>query len=865
MATVRTVSFGIDFGIRDKKLGEANRKIDLLKRNVSQSNTALGTMAAKARLAGQELKTTFSKGLATLEKYKYKLLGVATAVSTAMFNIVKAGAKFDYQITRTGLVAEATTEQVKMLSEEAKKLGINTRFTASEAAAGQEMLARMGFEVKEIIEALPGILDMAAASDLNLADSARITAKSLNVMGYAAEGAIRVADVLLKASTSAGATVAQLGTAFTEVAGEAAGAGWEIEEMAAALGVLADKDELGTRAGRRFRSVVQDMLSPTAQMTSEMNKLGIELWEDENNFKSLISIVKEFELGLEGLPLREREKSLSKMFTKRGLAIFRKILSAGSEELTNFEKKLFESGGTAKMMAEKQINTLIGAFRELKGSINVAAINMSLTFTPMMKHFVQSVKDGVNVFNELPPMTQGLVGGLGLVTTIVLGLATALAFLVKIVPPIINVFKWLGSTALFKTIAGGIGLTAGQVGLLTLGIIALYFVFEDLYYTMEKNYDGVLVPLIDKFLDFIGVGWDFVDVWNGVKYFFDDLFDSIIIFSKGFAGVIAGVLKGIGELLWALVNFDAEGVLESFSTIIDGINAEGILESFPTIIDGINAIPATIYTGLKAIGKAMVDGILWSLDLLVGTPYSILAQQHEKFWNNLIVEVASWVGIELPEITFPSWSEIKNSFSEMGSLIKQDWDNLVSEVESWPKITFPSWSEMGSLIKQDWDNLVSKVESWPKITFPSWSDFSVINWSKMEKELDNWWGNIKNWFDKAFDIKSIIEDAFDFNWSSLIPDWIEPFIPGLDGNNVNQQPNNNQSSENTDTRTSIIGGLNPVNKTTNNSNKSNSKQENTFNISIDNSNGDDEDLMLKIKRIMQDEFTKSSLSETGGI
>ena len=802
MASIREVSIGINFGIRDKKLGEANRKIDLLKRNVKQSNTVLGTMVAKARLAGQELKTAFSKGLATLEKYKYKLLGVTTAVSATMFKIVKAGANFNYQITRTGLVAEATAEQTKLLSEESRKLGINTRFTASEAAAGQEMLARMGFEVKEVIGALPGILDMAAASDLNLADAARITAKSLNTMRYEAEDAVRVADVLLKASTSAGANVSQLGTAFTEVAGEAAGVGWEIEEMVAALGLLADKGEAGTRAGRRFRSVIQDMLSPTAQMTGEMNKLGIELWEDENNFKSLTSVVEEFESGLEGLSLKEREESLSNMFTKRGLAVFRKILSAGSEELTNFEKKLIESGGTAKMMAEEQMDTLIGAFKELKGSINVAAINMSLTFIPMMKHFVQSVKDGVNVFNELPPMTQGLVGGLGLATTIVLGLATAFAFFKGPVLAIINAFKWLGGSALFKTIAVGIGLTAGQVGLLILGITGLYFVFEDLYYTMEKGYDGVLVPLIDKFLDFIGVGFDFVDVWNGVKYFFDYLFDSIIIFSKG----LVGVIKGIGEFLWALVNFDAEGVLESFSTIIDGIDA----------------MLVGIFLGLWTIGKAIVDGTLRSLDLLGGTFYSILARQLEKFWENLIVEVASWSGIELPEMTLPSWSEVKD------------------------------------VLKQDWDDLVSDVKSWSEITFPSWSDFGGMNWSKMGKELDNWWGNIKNWFDKTFDIKSIIEDAFDFNWSSLIPDWIERFIPGLDGDNVNQQPNNNQSSENTDTKT-------PVNKTTNSSNKSITKQENTFNISIDNSNGDDEDLMLKIKRIMQDEFTKSSLSETGGI
>lgn len=820
----RNLAIGIDFGIDYGKMDKADAKVQELKQNVRQAEGVLGTMGATAKLTGYQLQQAFKTGLATLEKYKYELLGAFTAMSTAMYNIGKAGAEFDYQVRRTGLVAEATADEVAKLSQEARQLGIDTRFTASQAAAGQEMLARMGFEVDEVIGALPGILDMAAASDMELADASRIVAKSLNTMRYEAEDAVRVADVLLKASTSAGANVAQLGTAFTEVAGEAEGVGWEIEEMTAALGLLADRGETGTRAGRRFRSVIQDLLSPTAQMTEEMNKLGIELWDDENNFKSLTGVVKEFEMGLEGLSLQERQRSLSNMFTKRGLAVFRKILSAGSDELTDFEQKLIDSGGTAQMMAEEQMDTLIGAFKELKGSINVAAINMSLTFIPMMKNFVQSVKDGVNVFNELPPMTQGLVGSIGLATTIVLGLATAFAFLRRPVMAVWGVFKWIGSSTIFKTIVGGLGLTAGKVAILAGLVIGLYFAFEDLYLSIEHGYDGVLLPLIDSFLDFIGVGWDFIEVWNRVEFFFIDLWANVKLLGSG----LWTLTKGFGELIWALVNFDAEGVLEAFGSIGDGL-AE---------------MSTPFYTIGELLIGALFDGIIGLLDLKGALLYTLFTMTIEKVWNDLIVEVASWVGIELPELKFLDYDEAKEKIYN-------------TTVDLWEGTKAAFWAIFNM------QDLMIEI-----------LDFSLEGegiLSGIKDDLDNWWDDIVSWFDEKFNIKSIIEDKFDFDWSSLVPDWAQKFIPGIDtgteekSNNVKTSPTAAASGKKQEYKYTITGGMQPVNNTTSTTKQALNEQRNEFNITIDNSNGNDEDLLLKIRRTLQDEFTKGRLAETGGI
>ncbi|MCF8020863.1 MAG: phage tail tape measure protein [Vallitaleaceae bacterium] len=775
--TVRSLGIGIAFQTDYGELQKANNQMDMLKTNVSQSSGLLGDLGAKARYAGQELNQAFKKSLATLERYKFELLGAFTAMSGAMFSIGKAGAEFDYQVTRTGLVAEATAEQVNKLSEEARKLGIETRYTASEAAEGQATLARMGFEVNEVIGALPGILDMAAASDMNLADASRIAAKSLNTMNYEAEETVRVADVLLKASTSAGANVAELGTAFTEVSGEAVELGWEIEGITAALGLLADRGEVGTRAGRRFRSVIQDLQTPTAQMNEEMKELGINLWEGEDNFKSLTGVVKEFETGLEGLSLKERQESLSNMFTKRGLAVFRKILGAGSEELIAFEKILQESGGTARMMAEEQMDTLIGSFKELKGSINVAAINMSLGFIPIVKNVVVNIKDMINVFNNLPPMTQKLVGWIALGTTTLVGFATAVAFLKRPVLAIGKMFGWLG---------GLVGLTLGKFVLLTAVFVGLYLAFEDVYLTMEKGYNGVLVPLFDKFLDFIGIGYDFVDIWNAVKKSFIDFLEGIGMVGTG----LTNLFKSLGMIIYGFLTGSTELIKEGGSRIASAL-MDVSLGLFEIIIKMPYNLISGLSRGIEFLGRGLVFGFL---------------------------DILKNIGIVL-------WSGLK-------SLVWGILDFLFNNRIKIPDFKLP---EIPSLIPM----------------------------------LTEWFGSIKNWFSN-FSFKEIVADWFNFDWTDFIPDWAESFIPGLDTNsdNVNSKSSINSSKTengNIGYRSSIMGGTNPINRTTNKKNISQTRQDNEITINIDGSNRDNENLAIRIREELENSFKQVELAETGGI
>jgi len=775
MANVRSTTFGIQFNVKDRNLKNANKQVDILKRNVAQSGVGLQNMGQSAIVAGQNIVTGMKNGINSLHNFRYELLGAFTAMSAAIGGSVKAAADFEYQIRTTGLVARATANEIDLLAENAKRLGIETVFTATEAAEGQEILARAGFETREILKTLPSVLDAAAIENLELSRSADIVTSILRGMRMEVGESRRIIDTLANASRRSKATMDGLGESIPQVAAQAANLGFSIEELSATFGLLADQGTKASRAGRLMRGVIKSLTAPSNQGIKALDRLGVSLWEDEDTFKSIAGIVEEFSNAMVDMSEKEKQMALGEIFTGRRLLIFQQLMNAGSEEIRNFTSVLEESGGVAEYMAEEQLDTFMGAIHRLRGSINVAAISMQLQLLPVLSNVVDGITGAINVFNELPDVTQSVIGGIGLVATGLLGIATVAAFLKTPLSMLVGFFKWIGGTAIFQMLAGGISLTVGTaLGLLAV-VTGLYFAWEDMFLTMERGYDGVLVPLFDKFLDWIGVGWDFKDVWQSGKEFFMDFLTSLGQFNEGFSEFSVG----FAEFLLALATFDGEGILESFDTMHEGIKDMSL----------------GFFDSAGAIGEALVDGIIFMLDLKGGLVYTMLTSLVERAWNDLAVEVASWAGIELPEIEFPTWEEMKDSAT--------------------------AW------IPDFWNTM---VELWNSITLG---------------------------FEEAFDLSGQIMD-------NVVPDWLKPYVPGFGGDNTSQNPYSGSGEENGATSYSsrVMGGEYPI-ASTNTTNQRSTNQTNNFNINIDNAGGNDEDLVMKIKRTLQDEFTKERIAEVG--
>ena len=238
------------------------------------------------------------KGLTNLEKVATKglkvaaaaITGTATALAGVATAAAKTGADFESQMSRVKAISGATGEEFEKLKAQAIELGAETSFSASQAAEGMENLAAAGFTTTETMEAMPGLLDLAAASGEDLASSSDIATSALRGFGMEASEAGHVADVLAENANRTNSSVAETGEAMKYVAPLARSAGLSFEETAAAIGIMANAGIQGSQAGTTLRGAISRLSKPTDDMQNAMDDLGISFYDADGKMLSLIHI-----------------------------------------------------------------------------------------------------------------------------------------------------------------------------------------------------------------------------------------------------------------------------------------------------------------------------------------------------------------------------------------------------------------------------------------------------------------------------------------------------------------------------------------------------------------------------------------------
>src|SRR5690625_2287931 len=178
----------------------------------------------------------------------------------------------------------------------------------------------MGFETNEILESMPGLLDLAASSGMDLARAADIASNVLSGFGMEAKEAGRVADVLAAGAASANTNVEQLGGAMQYVAPVANTLGLEIEGMVAAVGLMSDAGIQGQQAGRMLRQGFLRLADPTGKAAKLIDELGINVFDAEGNMKEMDGVLAELEQGLEGMDSKTKAAALSTLFGSQSTA-----------------------------------------------------------------------------------------------------------------------------------------------------------------------------------------------------------------------------------------------------------------------------------------------------------------------------------------------------------------------------------------------------------------------------------------------------------------------------------------------------------------------------------------------------------------
>ena len=313
-------------------------------------------------------------GIATGAATGVAVLGAAAATAAVALGVhaTKAAAGFERAIVSAGAKSGATADQLDQMGKAAMDASSGAEFSAKEAADAMGFLAAAGFDVTQQMKALPGVLNLASAGELDLASSADLASNVLKQFSLDVGELTRVNDVLVLAANSSNSSVAQLGEALGFAGPAAKGAGFSIEETVAAIGKLGDA---GIQGGRAGTGLVQVMI----QMDAAAKKMGVPLSRAEMASLGLAGSLQK--LADAGLTAR----NAGDFFTSRAQITAQALLSGGIPAVQAFDKALQNAGGTAKEVADKKIDTLQGSFNILTGNLDTLAIALGQQLAPATK------------------------------------------------------------------------------------------------------------------------------------------------------------------------------------------------------------------------------------------------------------------------------------------------------------------------------------------------------------------------------------------------------------------------------------------------------------------------------------------------
>lgn len=337
-------------------------------------------------------------------------LGVAAIPATAALGFgVKQAANFEQQMSAVEAVSRATAEEMEQLTAKAKAMGATTVFSATQAAAGMESLARAGFSVDDQIAALGPTLSAAAADSIELAQAADIVSNTLKGLALPATDAARVADVLALASSKTNTNMVGLGEAMKFAAPQAKTLGVSLETTTAILGAVADAGLRGTIGGTSFTQALVKLTKPTSTGAALLEKFNIVMTKTATGGLDVVDVFKQINEGLKTeADVVARARMQTEIFGIRG----QKAFAAAATAIDNVDKPLeglvtdlLAAEGAAAKMAEIRLDNTLGAFTLLKSATEGFALETAGLFlgpmTDGVKGFTEHLSGVVLVLQEL--------------------------------------------------------------------------------------------------------------------------------------------------------------------------------------------------------------------------------------------------------------------------------------------------------------------------------------------------------------------------------------------------------------------------------------------------------------------------------
>lgn len=297
----------------------------------------------------------------------------AVAAGTAAIN---AGKSFEAGMSEVKAISGASAREFEALTDKAKEMGATTKFSATQASEGLKYMAMAGWNSQQMIDGLPGVMNLAAASGEDLGTVSDIVTDALTAMGLKASDSAHFADVLATAASSSNTNVAMMGETFKYAAPVAGALGYNIEDLAQAIGLMGNAGIKSSQAGTSLRSILTRLAKPPKDCANAMEDYGISIKNSDGSMKSLMEVMENMRDSLQGLPKDEQSAAAAALGGQEAMSGLLAIVNASESDFDNLSKAIDNASGAAQDQADIMNDNLQGALYELGSAAESAGIEL---------------------------------------------------------------------------------------------------------------------------------------------------------------------------------------------------------------------------------------------------------------------------------------------------------------------------------------------------------------------------------------------------------------------------------------------------------------------------------------------------------
>lgn len=387
-------SFKNSMGLTERELR------NIAKQAAASSNAARNSLGNGFKDADKVVDSFSSGAKKALSAVAKAATVTATAVGGIAAAATKVGSDFEAQMSTVEAISGATASDMDNLNAKAKELGETTAFSATEAGQAMEYMAMAGWKTEDMLNGIDGVMSLAAASGEELGTVSDIVTDAMTAFGMSADEAGKFSDVLAKASSNANTNVSMMGETFQYVAPIAGSLGYDIEEVATAIGLMANSGIKASNAGTSLRSWMSRMASPTKQVKEAMDKLGISLTDEKGNMYSFQEIMQKTRKAFDGLTKAEKSQYASAIAGKSGMSGMLAVVNASEKDFKKLTKEIENASGAAEEMAGIKMDNLKGDTTLFKSASEGLGIEIYEQMDDGLRDIVQSITSEVGDVTE---------------------------------------------------------------------------------------------------------------------------------------------------------------------------------------------------------------------------------------------------------------------------------------------------------------------------------------------------------------------------------------------------------------------------------------------------------------------------------